>query len=140
MRRPALEGGRLRVEAGGGVVEEGEDCRGGVLVAHARVVLVGEVEAGPEGEGGRAVRAAELPDDGPVRAGDVVDGGRVARGDEIVAGRVFVDRVDVEVVPGQGGVEAGAGAGGVGGVWGDGAVGGRDVAERGPFEEQFVGG
>ena len=96
------------MEAVGGVVEDGEDCVGGVFVAEARVVLVGEVKAPGEGEGGagHVGLAPELPQDRPVLAGDLVDGGGVAGGDEVVAGRVFVNGIDVEVVPGVGGVEA----------------------------------
>lgn len=56
---------------------------------------------------------AQSPDDlarGPV---DLVHGAGVARGDEVVAVAIFVDGVDVEVVPGIGGVVARAGLAGV---------------------------
>lgn len=49
---------------------------------------------------------AQSPDDlarGPV---DLVHRAGIARGDEVVAVAVFVDGVDVEVVPGVGGVVA----------------------------------
>jgi hypothetical protein len=51
----------------------------------------------------------EAPDDGAVGAVYLVDGAGVAGGDEVVARGVLVDAVDVEVVPGVGGVVAGAG-------------------------------
>jgi hypothetical protein len=96
------------MKAVGGVVEDGKDGRYSVLVAEARVVLVGEIQAVGEGEGGGGVGFAESPEDGTIGAGDFVDGGGVGSGDEVVAGVVFVDRIDVEVVPGEGGVKAGA--------------------------------
>jgi len=99
--------GRPAMKAVGGVVEDGRDGRYSVLVAEARVVLVGEIQAVGEGEGG-GVGVTELPEDGTIGAGDFVDGGGVASGDEVVAGVVFVDRIDVEVVPGEGGVKASA--------------------------------
>jgi hypothetical protein len=131
-------GGRPPMKAVGGVVEDGKDGRYSVLVAEARVVLVGEIQAVGEVEGGGGVAVADLPEDGTVGAGNFVDCGGVASGDEVVAGVVFVDRIDVEVVPGEGGVKAGAG--GVAGVGGNGAVEGGDVGEGGPLEEEFVGG
>ena len=89
----------------GGVVEDDKDGRCSVLVAEARVLLVGEIQGLDEGEGGGGVGAVELLESGAIGARDFVDGGGVARGDEVVASVVFVDRVDVEVVPREGGTE-----------------------------------
>lgn len=127
----------LFMKAVGSVVEDSKDGRRSVLVAEARVVLVGEIQAVGEGEGGGGIGAAELPEDGTIGAGDFVDGGGVAGGDEVVAGVVFVDRVDVEVVPREGGVKARARR--FSRVGGDGAEGGGNMVEGGPFKEAFVG-
>lgn len=60
-----------------------------------------------------------------------MDGARVARGDQVVAGGVFVDAVDVKVIPGVGRVVARAGLAWV--QWQDGFVR-RDVRQAGPLE------
>ena len=44
--------------------------------------------------------ATKLPQDCAVLTGDLVNGASVTCGDEVVTGSVFVDGVDVEVVPG----------------------------------------
>ena len=129
--------GRPVTKAVGGVVEDGKDGRYSVLVAEARVVLVGEVQAVGEGERGGGIGAAELPEGDAIGAGDFVDGGGVASGDEVVAGIVFVDRVNVEVVPGEGGVESRARR--FGRVGGNGAERRGHVVEARPFKEAFVG-
>lgn len=69
------------MKAVGGVVEDNKDDRCSVLVAEARVVLVGEIQAVGEGEGGGGVGAAELPEGDAISAGDFVDGGGVASGE-----------------------------------------------------------
>lgn len=56
---------------------------------------------------------AQSPDDLAGRPVDFVHRTGIARGDEVVAIAVFVDGVDVEVVPGVGGVVARAGLAGV---------------------------
>ena len=127
------------METIGCVVEEAEDGGRGVFVDEARVVLVREVEAIGEGEGGGGAVgfADKLPKDGAVLARDLVDGAGVAGGDEVVACGVFVNRVDVEVVPWLGGVEASAG--GFCAVRRDEAVGREDVVKGGPLEKDLVG-
>ena len=57
--------------------------------------------------------AVEAPNDVAGGAVDLADGAGVASGDEVVAQSVFVNGVDVEVVPGVRGVETGAGLAGV---------------------------
>lgn len=68
------------------------------MVLEAELHVVAELEVG--------LCAAEAPDDFAGGAVDFVYGAGVARGDEVVALAVFVDGVDVEVVPGIGGVVA----------------------------------
>lgn len=71
------------------------------------VVLEGEFDVRAEFEARRF--AAELPYNGACGAVDLVEGVDVASGDQIrIGGGVFVDRVDVKVVPGIGAVVAGA--------------------------------
>ena len=77
------------MKAVGGVVEDNKDDRCSVLVAEARVVLVGEIQAVGEGEGGGGVGAAELPEDGAISTGDFVDGGGCGERRESVAGVVL---------------------------------------------------
>jgi hypothetical protein len=129
LRDPCLLG------AVGGVVEEGDDFD--VVVLGEEAGVVPEAEGGVGGEGKGAALAVQTPDDAAVGAVDFEEGAGVARGDEVVAGGVLCDAVDVEVVPGVGGVVARAGLAGVEGedgfVWGD-------VVEAGPFEEEFSGG
>jgi len=62
-----------------------------------------------------------------------VHGAGVARRDEVVAGRVLVDAVDVEVVPRVGGIVAGAG---LARVEREDGLGGGDVVEGVPLEEE----
>ena len=81
--------------------------------------------------------ATKLPEDGAVLAGDLIDGAGVAGGDEVVARGVFVNGIDVEVVPRLGGVKASAGR--FGAVGRDEAVGGRDVVKGGPLENDLAG-
>lgn len=69
-----------------------------------RVMLEAELHVVAELEVGFC--AAEAPDDFAGGAVDFVHGAGVARGDEVVALAVFVNGVDVEVVPGVGGVVA----------------------------------
>src|SRR5207237_2070465 len=94
--RELFDGGR------GAVVEDGDRS---VRLA-ARVVLPGEVRAGPHLEA--ALPAPEPPEDLAGLAADLVDRVRVAGGDDEVAVVVDVDGVDVEVVP-RGRVLAGRG-------------------------------
>lgn len=65
-------------------------------------MLEAKVDAVPELEG--AVFAGKAPDNGPVGPVDLVDRASVAGGDEVVPVGVFVDAVDVEVVPSVGAV------------------------------------
>lgn len=115
-------GGRRRVHLGAAVVlgavrrvvvERDElDRRVARRVGQeARVVLEAEGRVGTEGEG--RLLAVQPPQDLAGAAGDFVHRARVPRGDDVVAVGVFVDAVDVEVVPGVGRVVAGAGLAGV---------------------------
>lgn len=118
------------------VVVNGNDLLLAVLGAAqvARVVLEGELDALSELEVGGL--AAELPEDFAGAAVDLVGGVGVAGGDEVVALVVLVDAVDVEVVPGVGGVVAAAG---LTGVEREEGFRGVDVLETAPFEENFTG-
>ena len=86
-----------------------------IFVAEAGVVLVREVEAGfeSEGGGGGVWLTAELPEDRAVASGDFVDGAAVAGRNEAVTSRIFI-------VPGKSGSKTCAGGFGVVGC--DGAV------------------
>lgn len=80
--------------------------RGLEFRVEARVVLKAESDVGAKVEG--RVFAVETPDYGAVCAVYFVDGARVARGEQVVTVGVFVNAVDVEVVPCVGGVVAGS--------------------------------
>ena len=107
--------------------------RDGFVVEHAELVppvrpgVVLPAEVGARTYRKRAVLAAQAPDDPPGRPVDVVQGVRVARGDEQIAVRQLVDRVEVEVVVQL--VLLGTAIG----------VGDRDVVERVPLEEDEAG-
>jgi len=119
----------------GRVVVQGDDLFISVLRDEACVVLEAELDALTELKVG--FLAVEAPNDVAGGAVDLVDGAGVAGGYEVVTRGVFVNGVDVEVVPGVGGVETGAGLAGV--DWEDG-FGRGDVGEAGPFEEEMAGG
>jgi hypothetical protein len=86
------------------VVVDGDNLLLPVLRAAqvTRVVLESELDALTELEVGRL--AAELPDDLASATIDLVSGVCITSRDEVVAFVVLVDAVDVEVVPGVGGV------------------------------------
>lgn len=67
-------------------------------------MLEGELDIGTESE--VAVFSSETPDQRTSCGVDLVDGVGVAGGDEVGAGGVFVDGVDVEIIPGVGTVVA----------------------------------
>lgn len=99
-----------------GVVVEGDHFAVAVLRDVAGMVLEAEVHIGTESEIG--LLAPESPDDFAGCPVDFVDRAGVARGNEVVTLGVFVDGVDVEVIPGVGGVVAGSCLAGVN--WEDG--------------------
>ena len=88
----------------GAVVVEAENFDAVVLREPAGVVLEAKVDAVPQRKG--AVGAGQAPDNAAVSAVDLVHGAGVAGGDQVVALRILVDTVDVEVVPGVGAVVA----------------------------------
>lgn len=89
----------LRSNAGS-IVKEGNPLDGAVLRARQQpsIVLERKAHISRHREVG-AMAAAKLPDDVACRAVDLENGGVVACGDQIVSVGVFVDAVDVEVIP-----------------------------------------
>ena len=109
---PSLEGGglsaivvanpddpRVRQHRGAGLVVK--DANQSVVVRCRRVVLPCEGDVRPERE--IALRAAEPPKDGARVSVDPVGGPRVASADQQIAVFVDADRVQVEVIPCDGG-------------------------------------
>lgn len=86
------------------VVVEADDFDVTLLTQESSVVL--ETELCLLGYFERAVFAVQLPDDTSIGAVNLVDAACVARRYEVVAVRVLIDAVDVEVVPGIRAVEA----------------------------------
>lgn len=99
-----------------GVVVQGDHFAVAVLRDVASMVLEAEVHIGTESEIG--LLAPESPDDLAGCSVDLVHRAGVAGGNEVVTFGVFVDGVDVEVIPGVGGVVAGSCLAGVN--WEDG--------------------
>lgn len=133
-RRGVHLGAAIVLGAMRAVVIQADDLDAIFLAEPARVVL--EAELGAVGHFEVAAVAVEAPDDATVGAVDLVHGAGVAGRDEVVALGIFVDAVDVEVVPRIRRVVARAGLTWVDGqdgfVWGD-------VVEAGPLKQKLAG-